>query len=131
MTAMRLMVAGATLGAGTALAVLLGIGDGEPDRVSDLVRPIPSDIRTAVAMMPAEPAPGEGETDAAALSMAVLAALERAEAAPEAAAPDLVVVQAAGSEEAPVFRLEAAADWIAASGVATPEIDLRPMPRRN
>jgi uncharacterized protein YcaQ len=128
MMSIRLMVAGGTLGVCTVLAFLLGMGEGASDRTADVSRPVPPDVRALVAAMPEEAPATEVAAEKAALAEAVLAALARAEEpASDAAEP----VAALSPADAPAFRLEAAPDWVAASGEAGPETELRPLPRRN
>jgi hypothetical protein len=130
MKAIKLMIAGAALGAGTALAMLLGMGGGSPERTEIVSRPVPADVRALVAAMPAEAPATKTAAEKEALASAVLAALARAEEAP-AGAETAAVLRAAGPEDAPAFRLETSDGWAAASGETSPATELRPMPRRN
>lgn len=131
MMSIRLMVAGGTLGVCTVLAVLLGMGEGASDRTADVSRPVPPDVRALVAAMPEEAPATEVAAEKAALAEAVLAALARAEEPASDAAEPVAALSPAGPADAPAFRLEAAPDWVAASGEAGPETELRPLPRRN
>lgn len=131
MMSIRLMVAGGTLGVGTVLAALLGLGEGSSDRTADVLRPVPPDVRALVAAMPVEAPATEVAAEKAALAEAVLAALARAEEpAPDAEAP-VAALSLAEPADAPAFRLDGAPEWVAASGQAGPETELRPLPRRN
>jgi len=137
MMSIRLMVAGGALGVGTVLAALLMTGVPIPEKAQTASRPIPPDVRALVAAMPAEaPDADLAAAEREALAVAVLAALGRVEqaeaaAAEPAAAEPVAALRAVTPADAPAFRLDAGAEWVAASGLVDPATELRPLPRRN